>query len=197
LIRFRNLALTVICLSCVVLSHLSEAALPPITGSIEFFGSATPSDASLGGGPVSLHFNDPWTTLAGTVDYSGIPFATPVTFNDFTFTGDGTAAALSAPDLPLWTFSFNDVTYSFDLLNLTNAHTDAGSMAFTGNGLLHATGFADRFATIGIQGSGQNLSFNLSTSTTASFPESNVNSLVILGLGVLATPVLLTRRSKG
>jgi hypothetical protein len=174
-----------------------QAQADPIVGSIEFFGSATPSGSSLGP-PVTLHFNDLWHTLAGSGVYAtaGIPSGTPATFNDFGFTGDGLAAALTASDLPLWTFSFNNITYSFDLLSLTNGHTESGSMAFTGSGVVHATGFDDTPGTIALQGAGQNFVFNFSSSTTASVPEGRVNTLLILGFAMAAASTLLKKQQK-
>ena len=169
----------------------------PIVGSIEFFGSSVPSDSSVGPA-VTIHFNDPWHTLAGTGIYAaaGIPSGTSATFNDFSFTGDGATAVLSAPDAPLWTFSFNNITYSFDLLSLTNGHTGPGSMSFTGTGIVHATGFDNTPGTIGLQGAGQNFTFNFSSSTTASVPEGNINTLLLLGLAVVATSTLLKKQRK-
>jgi hypothetical protein len=167
----------------------------PIVGDIEFFGSTTPSGSSLGP-PVVVHFNNPWQTLAGTGIYAaaGIPFGTPATFNDFSFTGNGSTATLVGPDAPLWTFSFNNITYSFDLLNLTNGHTEPGSISFTANGLAHATGFDDTFATIGFQSAGNNFSFQISTSTTSSVPEAGVTALLGIGIALLAGHTLLQKR---
>ena len=167
----------------------------PIVGDIEFFGSTTPSGSSLGP-PVVVHFNNPWQTLAGTGIYAaaGIPFGTLATFNDFSFTGNGSTATLVGPDAPLWTFSFNNITYSFDLLNLTNGHTEPGSISFTANGIAHATGFDDTFATIGFQGAGNNFSFQISTSTTSSVPEAGVTALLGAGIALLAGHTLMQKR---
>jgi hypothetical protein len=185
-------ALAGLVLGCGVWCEQTQA--DPIVGSIEFFGSAVPSGSSPGS-PITLHFNDPWHTLAGTGIYAsaGVPFGTPATFNDFDFTGDGTLAALVAPAAPLWSFSFGGVDYSFDLLTLTNAHTDPGSMSFTGTGVAHATGFEDTFGSIAVQGSGSNFSFQISTSTTSSVPESGVTELLLLGFG-LATGYTCVRK---
>ena len=167
----------------------------PIVGDIEFFGSTTPSGSSLGP-PVVVHFNNPWQTLAGTGIYAaaGIPFGTLATFNDFSFTGDGSTATLVGPDAPLWTFSFNNITYSFDLLNLTNGHTEPGSISYTANGIAHATGFDDTFATIAFQGAGNNFSFQISTSTTSSVPEAGMRALLGVGIALLAGQSLLQKR---
>ena len=182
-------------LGCSVFSAQTQA--DPIVGSIEFFGSAVPSGSSLGA-PVTIHFNNPWHSLAATGIYAsaGVPFATPVTFNDFAFTDDGALAALVAPDAPLWSFSLGGIDYSFDLLDLTNGHTDPGSMSLTGTGIAHATGFDDTFAAIALQGSGSNFVFEISTSTTSSVPEGDVTLLIILGFGlVIGYTQVLKRRN--
>jgi len=183
-------ALMMMFLGCGFLCEQTQA--DPITGSIEFFGSAVPSGSSLGP-PITIHFNDPWHTLAGAGVYSGVPFGVSAIFNDFDFTGNGSTAALVATAEPLWTFSFMGVTYSFDLLALTNGHTEPGSMSLSGNGVAHATGFDDTFATIALQGSGNNFSFEISTSTTSSVPESGVTALLVLGFALLGGHTLLRK----
>ena len=174
----------------------SAAQADPIVGSIEFFGSATPSGASTGF-PVTVHFNDAWHTLLGDGIYAGVPFATAATFNDFDFTGDGATAALFTPPIaPLWSFSFNGVDYSFDLQVLTNAHTEAGSMSFTGTGIAHAAGFDDTPAAWALQGAGNNFSFQISTSTTSSVPESGVNILLLVGVVIMVVQSILNKSRK-
>ena len=180
--------------NCVFLCEPAQAQ-NPIVGDIEFIGSTTPSDSSLGP-PVVVHFNNPWHTLAGTGIYAaaGIPAGTPATFNDVSFTGNGSTVNLVAPDEPLWTFSFNNITYSFDLLTLTNGHTEPGSMSFTATGIAHATGFDDTFATFALQGAGNNFSFQISTSTTSSVPEAGVTALLGVGIAILTGQTLLRKR---
>jgi hypothetical protein len=123
---------------------------------------------------------------------------TPATFTNFSFSGDGISAMLTAPNIPEWTFSFGGIDYSFDLLSLTNGHTalaqGLGSMAFSGTGTVHATGFSDTPATWSLEGSGQGLIFTLSSSTTASIPEGGVMSLLGLGFAIFASKSLLRKR---
>ena len=94
-------ALAIVLLGSGVFCEQAQAI--PITGSVEFFGSATPSGASPGL-PITVHFTNPWHTLSGTGVYAGIPFNTPATFNDFSFTGDGSLASLVGSIAPLWIF---------------------------------------------------------------------------------------------
>jgi hypothetical protein len=152
----------------------------PITGSIEFFGSAHASGPS--GPPDTIHFDNPWNSLAGTGSYLTVPFGTATTFMDFTFTGDGTAATLVGTDTPIWTFTIGATTYSFDLLALTNGHVEPGAMAFSGTGIAHITGLADSSASFALQGAGTGFDFTLSSSTTATIPEGSTTVLLVLGL---------------
>lgn len=166
-------------------------AIPSINGSVQFFGSSTPSGAS-GAGSTTINFTNPWHTLNGLGIYSGIPMNVSTTFANFSFTGDGSGAVLSAPPIaPLWSFSSGGVDYSFDLHALTNAHTEAGSMSFTGTGIAHATGFADTAASWALQGAGNNFDFIISTSTTTAVPEGGTTA-ALFGIGLAA--ILFLRR---
>lgn len=185
------LAITIAFLGCGVLCDEGQAI--PINGSVEFLGSATPSGTSLGPA-VSVHFNDPWHTLAGTGIYVGIPSGVSSTFTDFSFTGDGSSAALIGSVTPLWTFSTGGVTYSFDLLHLSNGHTEPGSMSFVGTGMAHATGFDDTFATIALQGSGTNFAFDISTSTTTSIGRVPEGGATVALLGIALLGIVTLRR---
>jgi hypothetical protein len=169
-----------------------QAQAAPINGAIEFFGSASASGPS-GGTPVTISFANPWHSLAATGSYTPILTGTDFTFNGFTFTGDGSAATLGAPDMPIWTATVSGVTYSFDLLALTNGHTESGSMAFTGTGIAHITGMDDTPASFALQGAGSGFNFTLSSSSTATIPEGNTTVLLVLGL-VLIGAVMLRQK---
>jgi VPDSG-CTERM motif len=187
--------LAVALVGCGVLCEQAQAV--PITGSIQFMGSATPSGASPGT-PVTVHFTNPsWHTIGTTGVYGtlAIPNGTAATFSDFSFTGDGLSAALSAGVSPLWTFTLGTTIFSFDLMKLSNGHTEPGSMSFTGTGTAHITGFDDTLATIGFQGAGQNFNFQFSSSTTTSrgnVPETGT-TIALLAIG-LAGIVMLRRQ---
>jgi hypothetical protein len=163
-----------------------------ISGSIQFSGSATASGPS-GGNPVTIHFVDPWQTVAGIGSYATVPPMTPTTFNDFTFTGDGTGAMLNGPDMPIWTFTIGATTYSFDLLALTNGHVQPGSMNFNGTGIAHITGFDDSPAFFALQGAGTNFDFTLSSSTTSTPTPDGGATVVMLAVGLVL--VELVRRT--
>jgi hypothetical protein len=172
-----------------LLCQQTQAA--PITGAVEFFGSASASGPS--GPPDTIHFTNPWHTLAATGSYAVVLTGTDTTFNDFTFTGDGSAATLMGTDSPVWTFTVGPTTYSFDLLALTNGHVDAGSMAFTGSGIAHITGFDATPASFALQGAGTGFDFTLSSSTTATIPEGSTTVLLVLGLVLVG---IVTLRQK-
>jgi hypothetical protein len=172
-----------------LLCQQTQAA--PISGAIEFFGSASASGPS--GPPDTIHFTNPWHTLATTGSYNGVLTGTDTTFNDFSFIGDGAAATLLGPDTPIWTFTFGGSTYSFDLLALTNGHVEAGSMAFTGTGIAHITGFDATPASFALQGAGTGFDFTLSSSTTATIPEGSTTALFVLGLVLVG---IVTLRQK-
>jgi hypothetical protein len=172
-----------------LLCHQTQAA--PISGAIQFFGSATASGPS--GPPDTIHFINPWHTLATTGSYTGILTGTDTTFNDFTFIGDGAAATLTGPDSPIWTLTVGATTYSFDLLALTNGHVEAGAMAFSGVGIAHITGFDATPASFALQGAGTGFDFILSSSTTATIPEGSTTVLLVLGLVLVG---IVTLRQK-
>jgi hypothetical protein len=183
-------ALAAASLSCGVFCDQAQAIPSPINGSIEFFGKATPSGSSPGS-PISVVFTNPWHSLAGIGDYAGVPFGTAATFTNFSFTGDGTGATLSAPVPALWSFSFGGISYSLDLLSLSNGHSSSGSMAFSGSGTARATGFEDTPASWALQGAGQNFVFTLSSSTTtaAGVPEGGTTAglfgIALFGIAIV------------
>jgi hypothetical protein len=167
----------------------AQTEATPITGSIEFAGSTTASGPS-GGAPVTMHFIDPWQTVAGSGSYAGIPAETATMFNDLSFIGDGIAATLLGPDMPIWTFTIGATTYSFDLAALTNGHVGAGMMDFSGTGIAHITGFDDIPASFALQGAGTNFDFILSSSTTATSTPEGGTTLAMLGLALLVIGVV-------
>jgi hypothetical protein len=152
----------------------------PITGAVEFIGSASASGPS--GPPDTIHFTDPWLTLGGIGSYGAVPTGVATTYSDFTFIGDGSAAMLVLPVMPIWTFTIGATTFSFDLLALTNGHVEAGAMAFSGTGIAHITGFDPTPASFALQGAGSGFDFTLSSSTTATIPEGSTTVLLVLGL---------------
>ena len=147
-----------------------QAGANQINGSVSFSGAATASGDS-GPGTTTISFTNPsWTVVSGLGDYS--TFGTPATFTAFSFTGTGTGATLSGPGIPQGTFTFGTpaLTYSFDLLALVNGTTASGTIAISGTGIAHITGFDDMPASWALEGSGHDFTFDLLAFTTRPAP---------------------------
>ncbi len=174
---------------------VSQVNAQDIQGSIVFQGSASVDRASdMSMTPTTVSFANNWVFVGGTGDYSAILIFNPATFTNFSFTGDGAGAALVSAIAPLWTTSYNGITYSFDLLALSNGHTESGSMSFTGSGLLHETGKMDTPGTFALSGSGQNFQFIFDNEQNTAVPEISTTALFVLGFMVLIGATTLRRR---
>src|SRR5438128_10744527 len=113
-----RMRLALIVCALLAIPSFSQLRAVAINGSTGFGGSAIAAGRS-GVGTTTITFSANWNSLIGTGIYSAIP-QTVTVFNNFSFTGDGTAAVLMAPALPLWSFSSGGNNYSFNLLTLTN-----------------------------------------------------------------------------
>ena len=190
----KNLTKTLTVLAVGLLSYgLFCQQAQAITGDVMFFGSASASGASPGT-PVTISFTNPWFVTGGTGDYSAVTFGTAATFSNFSFTGDGTGATLTAAVTPQWSFSFGGNTYTFDLLALTFGHTQSGSMAFTGTGTAFINGGDATPANWSLEGStGSGFTFTLSSSTTGTVGAPDGGSAVAL-LGIALAGIEGARR---
>lgn len=194
MIKQTKLLLATLCVSALTMgaSHVNAQA---ITGSVVFQGSASVSRASdMSMTPTTVNFANNWVFTGGTGDYSAILIFNSAMFQSFSFTGDGAGAMLVSAVTPLWTTTYNGITYSFDLMALTNGHTESGAMSFTGSGLLHETGKMDTPGTFGLSGSGQNFTFTFDNEQNTAVPE--VNTTALFGLGLLLLVGLTTLRRR-
>jgi hypothetical protein len=172
-----------------------QAGANQINGSVLFSGAATVSGDS-GPGTTTISFTNPsWTVVSGLGDYS--TFGTPTTFTAFSFTGTGTGATLSGPGMPQGTFTFGTptLTYSFDLLALVSGTTTSGTMAISGTGIAHITGFDDMPASWALEGSGHDFTFDLSGSSTtppATTPDGG-SAVSLLGIALIGLEALRRR----
>jgi hypothetical protein len=170
-----------------------QAGANQINGSVLFSGAATVSGDS-GPGTTTISFANPsWTVVSGLGDYS--TFGTPATFTVFSFTGTGAGATLSGPGIPQGTFTFGTLTYSFDLLALVSGTTTGGTMAISGTGIAHITGFDDMPASWVLAGSGHDFTFDLSGSSTtppATTPDGG-SAVSLLGIALIGLEALRRR----
>jgi hypothetical protein len=116
-----------------------------INGDIQFNGGATLNTGNLAtataftsifgpGGPSTM----PQVLGGGTQtgDYAGVPDATLVNFQTFSF-------AINAPVTPLWAFTVGTTAYSFDATSVTVAYQSSFFLDIVGTGTAHITGFND------------------------------------------------------
>ena len=181
---------------CALLAQQAHA----FTGSVQFTGTASPNKASSASATVTVSFTNPWTILGGTQAPTGVyagSDGTAANMSTFQFTGTGTGATLVAPVSPEWSFVFGGHTYTFDLVLLTNGHTQSGSMSFSGTGTAFIDGGQASAAFWSLQGSAASgFTFRLSSATTAAAPDGG-SAVALLGLafaGIEGTRRLLRGR---
>ena len=151
-------------------------------GSVEFFGAAHANHKS-GPGTTTISFSNPgWSVIAGDGSYTGT-IGSAAHLTNFSFTGTGLGAVLTAPVTPEWTFSSGGNTYTFDLLALIDGTVTSGSMSLSGTGLAYINGRDPSEATWALQGSGGKFTFKFSSSTTTAVPDGG-SAVALLGIAL-------------
>ena len=183
-------------LGCSVLSQQAQAT--EINGTVAFAKLGNPAGfVSQAAGVTTLNFNNPISVVLASEDYAGTE-GSLTTFTNISYSGDGTSAALVpfTGNSPEWTFMTSGVTYSFDLLSVSSAHFNngtVGGITINGDGVAHIDGFQDTNASFSISGTGKGFTFTaILGSTTAvgnAVPEGG-SALALLGFGLTAVEAL-------
>lgn len=168
------------------------------TGSISFAGGAVINN-NLGSatafssyfGPLGPGTGSPVVLGGTTGDYSSVPAGTQVTFTPFTFDSAPVSVA------PLWTFTYNSITYSFDITSETSYFQNTQFLNLAGTGVAKATGFQDAVGTWTItdtstSGAAVQVTFGASVNAV---PEPSPMSLAMVGFMVCGI-IILRRQFK-
>lgn len=190
----KRLVLLAVFAATMAFAPKAEAAF--ITGGVSFGGAAVPSGGATWATATGIDFGNSAPNAAvtgGSGSYAGIPFLTPVTFADFTF-----SPSLSpTPVAPLWTFVSGGLTYSFTMTGLGQVqqgfNNGSSFLLLHGTGMLSITGLQDTAGIFDFSGQDSNLNFSFSASNAA-VPEPG--SMVLLGTGLLGLATIARRRMK-
>lgn len=111
-----------------------------INGAISFSGTSMQDNEDLSLAKAFTGFsNVVVSTTGGTEDYADVLSGQIVTFSPFTFLPTLSPSPLAA----LWSFVNNGIAYSFDATGITVNSSSSHTLALTGTGIAHITGFDD------------------------------------------------------
>jgi hypothetical protein len=174
-----------------ILAATSSVQAIPISGSLQFVGSATMNAA----GTAFVGFSDPiggglgpWV-LGGTQtgSYSGVTDSTTAIWSPFTF--NPPAASVT----PLWTFTIGTTIYSFDATSMTGGFVNNTTLNISGAGIAHITGFDDTLGIWTVTATGSGLNFTFGASTDAGSVADGGTTLLLLGVSLTALALVSKR----
>ena len=158
----------------------------PITGSIEFSGTATVDSGITGFVGYSDANSDPFSAPvvnSGTGSYLGVAAGTAATWTPFTFAPP--AASIS----PLWDMTYNGVNYSFAATTMTVLDASAADVKIVGTGIAHITGFDDTVGTWEVDASNPQGGLTFSFGASTSVPDGGT-TVLMLGAGLSLVAML-------
>jgi hypothetical protein len=150
----------------------AQPAAPPINGNLSFVSGFLTFDTSNIGTARSILSYSNVVAGTGTGAYGGVSNAvftwTPFTFNP-------PAASVK----PLWTYTTNGVTYSFDATSVSLIFQNSGFLNLRGTGVAHITGYLDTPGTWTL--AAQLVSSKYTLSATAMATNSLIPTITCLG----------------
>jgi protein with PEP-CTERM/exosortase system signal len=151
-----------------------------INGSIAFNGSANFNNADLSSATAIISYNDSYTAKGQSLgDYSSIPKFTDAVFSPFAFDSQ------ASPPVPLWTLTYNSITYSFNATSMTSSFDSVLNVwNIGGNGMAHIDGFQDTPGTWNLSAGAQGASFFFGSATAvAGVPDGGL-TIALLGFAL-------------
>ncbi len=160
-----------------------------IGGSIQFLGSATMNGGQTG----FVSFHDQFggglgpTVQTVTGSYGAVTIGTTAAWTPFTFNPP------TASVTPLWSFSLNSTTYSFDATSMNVTWVNANTLNIQGTGIAHITGFQDTVGTWTVTSTGSGTTFTFGALTQSGDVPDGGTTVLLLG-GALSGLALLRKR---
>jgi hypothetical protein len=171
-------------ISCVLFSEQAQAVT--ITGGVSMSGGYTTNTGNLNTATAFTSFTGVFlSSVSGSYTPvpvgGGSPVVTMIPFSFNPFPGGGV--------IPLWSFAYLGVTYSFDLTALTSMMQPGDdTLTLKGHGILHISGFQDTVGSWLFTANQAGGTFSFSSSNAA-VPDGGT-TVALLGLGLAGVGVL-------